>query len=61
MVTQANAPTLRSNAGWPLRDAHRWNALATLPREPECPRSFANVFCNKYGLAQVGLSLCYQH
>lgn len=52
--------TLRSNAGWPLRDAHRWNALATLPRG-RLPPEFCQRFLHKYGLAQVGLSLCYQH
>lgn len=37
--------TLRSNAGWPLRDAPSLERPGYAPPERHCPRSFASVFC----------------
>lgn len=52
--------TLRSNAGWPLRYAPSLERTGCAPPGPIAPE-FCQRFLHKYGLAQVGLSLCYQH
>jgi hypothetical protein len=52
--------TLRSNAGWPLRYAPL-ERTGYAPPGAALPPEFCQRFLHKYGLAQVGLSLCYQH
>jgi len=53
--------TLRSNAGWPLRYAPYAGTHWLRSPGAGMPPEFCQRFLHKYGLAQVGLSLCYQH